>query len=193
MTAPWLFWGSDQTLAFRSVGLSMNPIVPSVSPQIARIDFGRPETWTFFIGAKLESLTPFPPAGVTYNIEINFIATIGLARTSRALNLGPLTFAVSGDVAPSVSPTVGLMAWATQTRSPVRIPADPAVPGHFALLDSFPAQSINCVATARPIATPAPEPFSGVLTVTALFAPRTHVRPEWFKDGRFTAGEDYGT
>lgn len=193
MTAPWLFWGSDQTVEFRDSGLSMAGTVTAISPQLARIDYGRPETWSFFIGAKFERASRFPDPGTVIGVEVNFLVTLGLARTSRSIVLGPLNFEVSGDIPPSDNPVVGLVAWRVQSRTPVRIPADPANPLHWAEIDSFPAQSINCVATVRGSSGPAPSGWTGTMTVSAFFAPKSHVRPEWFANGRFTGGEDYGT
>jgi len=193
MTAPWLFWGSDQTMQIR-VTSPGPPTFTIQSPQIARIDFGRPETWSFFLGAKLDNLLPFPGPGAVSHVEVRFLVTIGLARTTRAIILGPLIFELDGAVGPFVNNPIGQFAWATRGKSPIHFPSDTANPDHFEEVDSFAAQSINCVASVKAFNVPTGVgSFVADLTVSALFSPRTHIRPEWFKDGRFTGGEDYGT
>lgn len=83
---------------------------------------------------------------------------------------------------------MGPLLWGTQTVSPQRTfpPAGNTFP-----VDSFVAQSINCEAR---VTNTSVDPLVRIrATASGFFSPRTHIRPEWFKDGKFKGGENDGT
>jgi hypothetical protein len=174
---PWLMWGSTQ-----AVPLNVALFQAFIStPQVARIDYARPDTWSFLLGAEL------PDAAFTgianYEVDVIFDLTIGLGRAAFEMPAFE-TFTFGNVVNPGATKI-----YSTEVQGPLRITGD-LVPN---LIREFPAQSINV--TARVNATLSGSPTSnltGTLQISAFFSPRTHIRPEWFKDGRFTGGEDYG-
>lgn len=191
MTAPWLIWGSDQKM--RVIANGVTGTTRTTSPQLALIDYARPETWSFFLAMRMESFGP-PELGPgqSFTLDAYFNTTIGLARTARTFPLAVLSYVFSFDLNSAGKSPENLI-WTTRTRTRFRLPADQSilVPTDWVEIDSFPAQSINCAVEVR-ASTTSPGIIPIDLTVTAIFAPKSHIRPEWFKDGLYPGGENNG-
>jgi hypothetical protein len=174
-------WGDSETLQLSASVLG----TPARSTQLAKITYKRPESWNFAFQAILESMSA-PTADFT--LDIWFDLTIGIGRTFikipefehyRLFNAG------------GVGTPIPQMFWSTQVPSPNRsrsitAPATNSGPG---VTDFFVAEDIQCQCRVLFLGSPA---NNISLQVSSLFAPRVHVRPEWF-EGQFRGGETGGT
>jgi hypothetical protein len=158
-----------------------------VSQQISRINYGRPETWSFFFGATITGTPEHATAPNTLQVGVDFDLIIGVGRSQMTLNgFGGFTF--MGNKASLANASK----WQTQTTSPEL--NDPG-PSRVTPIDTFPAQDIQL--NARIFAFqggggPAVGDFF-TIQLEAYFAPRTHIRPEWFQEPpHFPAGENKG-
>lgn len=150
--------------------------------QIGRVDFGRPETWSFFMAFRCNAASGPAIAG---SIICNFDLFLGTGRSAIEIR-NFFTFTVN---VPNLSnPATGPLLWTTQTLSTQ--PTFPAA-GNPLPVDSVVAQSINCSARVSVVSADPIVRMTG--TATAFFSPRTHIRPEWFKGGTFNGSEDKGT
>lgn len=149
--APWHMWGTSETLVIPGP----NPGQPS--QQLARIDYDRPQTWSFLLFAQL------PQAIATPNMDVRFDALIGLGRTTAYIPLATLRVNSTGELAwTTAAPSTGVL--------------DP-ITGNVTtqLVESFPAQTIQCNATI--LNSP---PTGSTVLVGAFFSPFAHSRAEWF-------------
>lgn len=175
---PWHMWGSSS-----NAELQGSPLVSSSveTNQLARIEYRRPDTWSFLFVCKfLDILVASPVA-----IAVDFQLIIGVGRETVTLN--PFIRFEFG--AAELLPSVPVVKYATQAQSP---PPSPFLfsPVTVNTTTEFPAQSISCNAIV----------FSegsinagnvAKFNVAAFFAPRTHIRPDWFKHD-FTGAETRG-
>jgi len=182
-TPPWHMWGSEQTVNLTVTSLLL-PTANKASPQLASVNYKRPDTWEFFfVGQVLRaSSTAGPGSG---SVTVDFELTFGVGRNTTKI---PSFMRFQWDI----NNNVGKQIFSSVAPGPTRTttPAD-AVAN---LINEFPAQTIqlvaNCIYQTGVI--------SDVdLTVGAYFAPKTHVRPDWMKlraEGReqFQGGEDGG-
>lgn len=191
---PWHMWGSSQQLIIPNVsdGLSFQ-----TSQQLARINYARPETWSFFFGCEL--LQAPEPAVPNLLVIVQFQIMIGVGRgmikiaaTPNGQNTGFVRFVWKFGGAP---PTPAQMKWTTTARTP---PLDEGLATPLSeAVTSFPAQDIqvdvNAVAvTSGGVVGADPRTL---LNCHAYFSPVNHIRPEWFKvddPNQFRAGEQGG-
>jgi hypothetical protein len=150
------------------------PAVNVASQQLARIDYGRPESWNFFFWAKLSNGSA--AVGPTNDVTVAFDLIIGLGRSSIVVpNFETFVWTINTDV--------GQERWSTSVEGPKRSAAD-VNPN---LIRELAAQSINCTARASLGFTPS----TATIQVAAQFAPVQHIRPEWFEQ-RFPGDETEG-
>lgn len=185
---PWHMWGSTERLTIAGNGEIQ-------SRQLAKINYKRPETWSMFFAAKVISAAVAAPS---LTLEVNFEIILGVGRTSFDTS-GGFRLATTGDRAfvymrfdlpmPYVPSTFGLK-YTNVAHGP---PLDDSAPTVRPTLEWFPASDIQCQAGAR--ATPSAN-ANAIIEVTSYFAPRTHMRPDWFQDlprDQFGGGEIKGT
>lgn len=162
---PWHLWGSEQSGRIDLTGVSIN----SDTQQLAKARYLRPDTWTFFFVLDLQTVEN---PGASCEVTARFDVTLGVGRTSSTIKdfaileiqrAFPLTASLPAQIFAGVSGGV-LDNNGTITRTPSGV------------LD-FPAQDIQCQARITGAGT-----AGSVITYTAAayFAPRSHVRPEWF-------------
>lgn len=178
---PWHMWGDTKQI---EVPYSV-AIVNFYSSQIARISYGRPETFDFFFASRILNLTPDDTAG---EIDIYFDVTIGLGRSQVTLE-GFEHHMFYWTAAPSPQ---NVMKYSVEVFGPPRtdIPIPPATTIPENRISEITAQDIQV--SARALYTGGTiVPKSATVEVSAFFAPRSHIRPEWFK-GEFPGGEDAG-
>ncbi len=182
---PWLMWGTNhQVRATTTLGLG-----PGVyTQQLARADYARPDTWQFLFWAQLNDFVGLTGAFC----DLYFDLTIGLGRS--AIQVASFEHFRWENVG-GVLPTKGNVIFSTQAQGPLRLPGD-LVPN---LIDDFPAQSINCVCRAV-VGVGSGATVLADVTVAAMFAPKTHIRPEWYistaaplNTSKFRGGETGGT
>lgn len=182
---PWHMWGTSKRVTVVSNG--------SISTsQLTKINYKRPDTWTFWIGARLLS---GPVDGVitqVVTVRVNIIVGVGRSSFSTkppsAFSAGFARFQIQ--VPPLVAPSDVPPKYTTSVLSPLMDDSDATSAREIA---HFPASDINVEANASYLSN-----VGDVidLEVSAYFAPRTHVRPDWFSPqpaARFRGGEVGGT
>jgi len=199
MTAPWLMWGSDQQVTVETPSSTINPTFTETfvqTPQLVRIDYGRPETWSFVFAAALVGMTPPPQAGRmgSFFCDVYFDVSIGAGRSSIIIRgFEHFSWEISNSDPQELPILINRgLTWSQQVVPPAKKQDIPGIPS-AGVVESIAAQSINVTARVRGFNENFTSPGSVSLIVSAFFAPRSHVRPEWFQGGRFSGGEDYGT
>jgi len=188
---PWHMWGSTQILE-----ASSTPAFGGItSRQLAKIQYKRPETWSFFFGARILAATV--PAGVTLGIHVAFDLIIGVGRTMFDTTAGGLAI---GSTIPAFAkfrftttvplvPVLNQPKWRTTGESAVFDDSTPLVLPPP--IEWFPAQDIQCSARVQ-----LQSVGTAKVEVTSWFAPRSHVRPDWFREldaAQFRGAETDGT
>ncbi len=177
-TAPWLMWASTQNISFANLVAPVSQPLSS-GAQISRIDYGRPDTWSFFFTAQLIDVQKIGnPGGV---LDLYFNLTLGLGRTS--VNLPQFEHFQWDTTADA-----GKLIYSSEVTAPKRLITD----ARDNIVTEFAAQSINVNALATLAISGVGTISLATVAVNAYFAPRTHVRPEWFKDGTFRGDENGG-
>lgn len=159
--APWHMWGTSETVIALSGGVK-------TSQQLARVNYGRPDTFRFIVYMSV-------PAGLTVGAaNATFNCTLGVGRSSITIVLASLSI-----TAPAIA---GKYALATTMYTPGIEPVGTtAAP---VTTDFIVAQDIQCAADVSGTG-------GSPVTVAAFFAPNVHIRPEWFV--RKFSGELGGT
>jgi len=188
--APWHMWGTSELVktTFATGGTNAQS-----TQQIARINYGRPESWAFFIAAEIVEGSQ-PADTITLTLDLDII--IGVGRSSfdtKALSgrqafvrfVWQLTFGQTINVLDKK--------WVTEVQTP---PTDDTDPTSTKSISIFPAQDIQ-VQSRFKVESVGPQPaLSYSCNVSAFFSPLSHVRPEWFADKpddqRFRGAEDNG-
>lgn len=188
--APWHLWGT---------GVSLNPIVSAIpspenmqSGQLARINYGRPESWGFFFSLETTGAHTVSP-GSTIRVATYIDLIIGVGRSQ--VIIPQFAFLQMTGVAATLQ---NQKKWTTVTQGPV-LSDDAAVPFQPSI-DRFVAQDIQCSARAF-----AYENGGGPVVgdrvsvqIETYFAPLSHIRPDWYTDAegdenRYKGDESGGT
>lgn len=177
---PWHMWGNSIQLSLISGGASTTP--PQPTGQLVRIAYRRPETWTFLLGVRAISARGAGGAPVSPgNVFVDFLLTTGIGRSQVVIASG-----VAGSGTPfqrfrfqwgGANFPNNLLKFSTTVTGPVI--DDQAVAPPQNLISWIPAQDIQLECSGVMIT-----PTTGdtcVMQVEAYFAPRSHVRPEWFR------------
>lgn len=161
---PWHTWGSNQKLAFEGTTKAQ----PPTSPQLAAIDYKRPDTWTFLLSCQLTGVAGTAPVNA---VAIDFALNIGHGRGS--INIP--TFARFEYTTAQMVSLLGTTRFVTTVEQPKENLFRTNIP----LVETIVAQTIQVVATVT---------FEGSnfgtlfeFDVGAFFSPRTHIRPEWHR------------
>jgi hypothetical protein len=171
---PWHMWGSSESIKISTTGPSAFNVFEK---QLARVDYGRPDTWTFALSASIGSITGDP----VLTAEFDFKIVIGLGRSTAVLVV-PRVLIVG-------NPALGSRTWfCTQFLSP-KFELFPTPETYDSFVRDFPAQSINCSVSMFLNAAVA---STCDVTASAMFSPKNHIRPEWYQ-GKFPGNEQAGT
>jgi hypothetical protein len=169
---PWHMWGDSVVVDITSTGASGQ----GQSLQVVRINYGRPETWRFFLAA--ETLEGNANAGGS--LIVAFRTILGVGRSSVEVPLGVFNFVWPGAFPKTIK-------FASSSLAPVVDDTQPTVPN---VLQTIVAEDIQVQAQVVLVAA---ANLTAKVKCTAFFAPEGHVRPEWFeKDPRFPGGENDG-
>lgn len=184
---PWHMWGTSQILTLDGGDIQ--------SRQLAKITYKRPETWSMFFGVKVLAAAT-NVASLT--LEVTFEVINGVGRSMFDTS-GGYPLATAGDRAfvyfrfdlpmPYVPSPFGIK-YTNVAHGP---PLDDSAPTVRPTLEWLVSQDIQCQAGAR--ATPSANSTARI-EVTSFFAPRTHVRPDWFLENppdQFRGSEHGGT
>lgn len=178
---PWHMWGNGQTVV---VNHAVAILITQTS-QLARISYGRPESWRFFLAARiLDSSTDNAGVPDSGQLQIAWKLVIGLGRAQHTID----NFALFNFTWVAPTNPVGLQKYTSQVDTP--------------LLSDIVATSAQTIDTivAQDIQLSADLDFTGgavpVKTLTVeldcFFSPITHVRPEWYRC-EFRGSEDHGS
>lgn len=192
---PWHMWGTHVSLT-SNASVDPDDVAKPVTQQVARIDYRRPETWSFFIGAGLTGGN-VNATGVDLNVELHVDLIIGVGRSvfltdqraqgTATVQANQVAFAqfdwvVPNGVIPGQQLTSGnLQNWkyTTEVQSPALSDAlQGAGIDSRRLISWLPAANIQ--AQFRMIKLAGGPGQTVTLECHCYFAPRTHVRPDWF-------------
>lgn len=184
--APWHMWGNSVQLRSDTGVAGGN----TAASQLLRINYKRPETWSFFFAAELlNAATPAPNMNVV--VLIDLIAGVGRSNfdTFQQGNILTVPAFVRFDFL--FTPPFGpgpFRKYTTRGSGPL---VDDNIATSAPVIDWIPAQDIQVQVRAR---VSGPLGSLADVSVYGAFAPRSHVRPEWFtRVGQFTGGERDGT
>lgn len=185
---PWLLWGDKETVKVSTAPGSFQTARPF---QLSKIQYGRPDTWKFFLGAQVVK-PPAPNLATQVLVDIDFDIMIGVGRsrfdtnyerTTNFQHFVTFSYVYAGGASPrDLGPR-----YATEVLAP---PISTAVPGVRQLIREFPAESIQCSGQVRVTTF---EVVDIAVEMTAFFSPQTHIRPDWYQvDGTPFAGGETG-
>ncbi|HEX7235471.1 MAG TPA: hypothetical protein VF405_00840 [Gammaproteobacteria bacterium] len=189
---PWHMWGTSKIITVPLPSSSATQFVQS--GQLARVNYKRPETWHFLFVAELLA-APDGVAGNNVDVIVDFDIFVGIGRAVAALKgragepgFARLTFHYAGPA----SAQVGITKWTTQATSEVSNTPTILNPNPIVLpVVEFPAQDIQCSARVTTQSASA-DPLPTKVEVHAYFAPKNHIRPDWF-DREYMGEEKEGT
>lgn len=178
---PWHMWGNTET--FHISAGTPEQINLIQGRQLARVAYKRPETWQWLFLARLIQ-GPVAGVGGSYEMRIDFDVTVGIGRSSVTMpSFDRLQWTWTGAVGPA--PTA-FPIWTTSTISPPPLYAfvdgapDPAGQA-TRVIDKLVAQDIQVSVRVQFTAIDEPTgPGIADVEVSAYFAPKTHVRPDWY-------------
>lgn len=177
---PWHLWGDTKNVVVEMSLLSLN----YSTMQLAKVSYGRPETWDFMFAARIINFEPEDSAG---EIEVFFDVTIGVGRSHLEMP-GFEHFMWYWSALPV---PLNEVKYSAEVYGPQRIPVPPATAPVDNIISEITAQDIQV--QARVLYTGGTiVPKRATVEVTSFWAPRSHIRPEWWK-GEFPGGEDNGT
>lgn len=192
-TPPWHLWGSSVQL---TAAVTAGNAVGQASDQLAKVDYRRPETWSFWFGAKMINGNPILSTGVLVQVWIDVIVGVGRSqfdtRQPDAIGFGLFpgrsfcSFAWDIPLGPGTNILDQPAKYATSGGGVVLDDRDTTI---VPRVEWIPAQSIQC--NARLAITTVANPQEVTVEVSGYFAPRTHVRPDWFLEtfgGQETGG-----
>lgn len=192
--APWHLWGSSKSVQLTIGGLGNIPLNVG---QLAKIAYGRPETWRFLFGLTFDGASSPAAAGaVSFVADFSVLAGVGRSALLMPSFVNPSSpgfcrFRVSNTLANLVGRTL----WTSAVRAPEVIDTSPDFQPTFETIVAEELQC-GCYVGAAAGVTPAAGTKLNV-TVHAYFAPNVHIRPEWFTDEhgdatRYLGGEKGG-
>ena len=195
---PWHMWGNSQTIEV-VLPSGLATFSPQQRSQLTRVSYGRPETWHWLFTARIVEADD-AEENEPLTLSIIWELTVGIGRSMQQ-NLGfdAWTRSWGAPTYPTNSAPRGALLWATQTyQQPlgrqIFVAPDVEPPN---LIDEIVAQDIQLnvrAALSSPV-TPRTNNKRVVLDVGAQWAPKTHVRPDWYQldgtplEAQFPGGE----
>lgn len=185
---PWHMWG--RTIIVDVPNNRPNGGNSGESQQIAKVSYGRPESWGFMFGARLIGQPQADTLSETF-VSVQFDVALGIGRTMfstlQSVNILDafclLQFRVPISTAMQDRPAL--------YTSTVLKTISEWTPVRDVEVSHIVAEDIQCSVRAFYSAPTniAPPPFK--VEATAMFAPLVHMRPEWSLR-QFRGGEQYG-
>jgi hypothetical protein len=174
-TDPWHLWGNTQSYVVAGQVLGALPS-PNNSQTLAKVGYGRPDSWRFMLSAVIESGGSDTAVGEQAIVEVVFALIIGVGRSAIKL---PEFVALQWDWSGGLSVFRHQALYVTQAPS---VPAIGGAPGASPFIDLIMAESCSVQASVSyftDVAAPAPIHVD----VSAQLAPNVHIRPDWFQIG----------
>ena len=181
---PWHMWGNSQVLTTRQTAGGGVASTPDTQ-QLVRVAYKRPETWHWAFQSRLIAMpTPGLP-GTFATLEVHFDLIMGIGRSSATFpDFEVHTWSFQN---PAVPPTAagapGNILRSTTARGLRGYAVNSA--GTITETESLISEIVgdDIQVQARLILTTSGNGFTGSAEVSAFFAPKNHVRPDWFRDG----------
>lgn len=181
---PWHMWGNSLVIgpAVAGGGAAASQ---AVQQQLIRVGYRRPETWHWVFGAKLLAGPNLPLLGNQATVLVLFDLTLGIGRSNILIpGFESYLFAWSG---PANAP-IGELKYSTQVFGPNRIDNPVASEIRDNTIAEVVSQDIQL--GCRVIHQSTTAGSTATVEVHAQFAPKTHVRPEWYRTpARFPGAE----
>lgn len=189
---PWHMWGNTVEITAQTGPAGAGTIAGPSPSQLFRVNYRRPETWSWFVGAQLVD-------GDISDVDLQVIVQVHFI-----LGVGRSVFLTEGNFPGQVpvvefrwSVPIGVRPGAGNSKKwTVRAPTprlDDLTAGSEEKFDWLVAQDIQAKARGFLVLT-APSAVNNrvVIQISAWVAPRVHVRPDWFIE-EFTGAERQGT
>ena len=175
---PWLLWGSESNVQLKRP--TTDPIVSTQTTQLAKIRYKRPDAWEFLLWAYIVPPTAVGPGPYLFNVTVTFQITVGVGRSSVTLVVPPFLFNPSNmnfnsGTDPQAQRFVTQFAGYGMRDTPIG-----GLPDPVNIIDHLVASDIQC----NCIVNVGGQPDVGsviAVSVGSMFAPRTHIRPDWFE------------
>lgn len=162
---PWHMWGNHLNIHLEATGAPFD----ISTLQLVNINYGRPETWSWIFWSEVTASSNPGAPGV---VQARFNVTTGVGRAR--LTIPDFVMFIYTPILPNLN-----LRYTTST-----------VDSETRVISDLPTQDL--IINVNAIITGGAAPGTTVdLTVGAFFAPKSHIRPEWY-EGRFSAGEDEG-
>lgn len=184
-------WGNSQVIENAAGTLGEEP----TNGQILRITYLRPDSWHFVLAAKLFDAPLALAPGTEAHVALIWNVTIGIGRSVSRLEFFELfNWSWTAPLPPprvQIRSTQALQANTRSIGNPSPVDVRATQPN---LISEVVAQDIQVDVLCQYFTNPliAGAGTSIKLQVDAMFAPKTHIRPEWFKGGAFPGAEDGG-
>lgn len=187
-TPPWHLWGTSQALSVAAGPLG-SFATTNVSQQLARIDYGRPDSFKWMFSARILSANDAALAGEIGRVLVTWQVTLGIGRSSVILPLD--TYLFEWGPGPAATVPTGII-FSSTADGPLRAPASVETN----VIDTLVADGLQCEARIA-YSTNIVGATRAVVELSAHFAPITHVRPDWYMNGvheteQFPGGETGG-
>lgn len=196
-TEPWHMWGNTvQVNPTRGAGAA--GVIGNGTAQLFRVSYRRPETWSFFVAARIISgVTTDVDAGLKIAVDFmpgvgrTFFDTADLYEGTLPLHV-PFVYFFWSFPAGSNPADGHTKKWTCRTHTPL---LDDSDADSAQILECFPAQNIQAKVQSRIWWSQVSAVNQSIVAeVSAWVAPRTHVRPDWFSDNQqFLGAETQGT
>jgi hypothetical protein len=168
---PWHMWGSSIVVRLEQGGSRGTEV------QLVRVNYKRPETWSFFFGARI--LDGSIIAGAS-SVFIDYEVVLGVGRTLftaiGAILPGVGFCSFAWQIGAGANPAQTNPKWTTRVFTPPL--NDFAAATTIQSLDEIPAQDIQIKAN---VSAPLGAADFRVVELCAWVAPRAHLRPDWFE------------
>lgn len=211
-TDPWHLWGNSQTFQVPVVSSAAAQRIATTG-QLIKVAYGRPETWHWLLAARLVEGPNSPAAQTQLEVSFDLTVGIGRSAVQLSSLQGNATnqrrafetfFFQWGPVSANFPRDAQL--YSTQVLAPNRqLRSDPPFPDQtgnptaasdavapafatafFAsLIEQIVAESIQLQCHMFALAPPGAASIGSLVTVEvqAMFAPKTHIRPDWYQIG----------
>lgn len=181
---PWHMWGNTQLFPISSGAFGSGT---TGGGQLNKVGYKRPDTWHWLFVAKIVKFDPLPTGVQTVGIALDFDVIVGLGRS-----MSQLAYPVFAQGFPSferflwefdsASPQafINQPIYSTQVAAPNKKQGNIGLPLAVANpLNQLTAQDIQVACRINPTSNNN-YVYDAQIEVSGFWAPKTHVRPDWF-------------
>lgn len=164
---PWHLWGQEKNVVIPASATSQNDLVVG---QLTHIEYKRPDTWCFVLSAEPQYPSGIPAGPI--NLDLIFQLRIGVGLVNIVMpSWATFSWTLPGDSGRRFAVSLPQLPLTTSGTPQQNI-------DHVVAQSIFLDAKINVDALTAGI----------VMNVSSLWAPRSHIRPDWF-DQDFNGGE----